>query len=79
MNANVKLTQLVLAILLFVAPSRVVAFCHELEVVHHRVYRVAATAAPAVTIDPTSEIPEMAFVADISGVCSNGGTLDITW
>ena len=35
--------------------------------------------APAVTIDPTSEMPEIAFVADISGVCSNGGTREITW
>jgi len=34
--------------------------------------------APAVTIDPTSEMPEIALVADINGVCSNGGTLEIT-
>ena len=33
--------------------------------------------APAVTIEPTKEIPEIALVADISGVCSNGGTRDI--
>jgi hypothetical protein len=35
--------------------------------------------APAVTIEPTKEIPEMAVVADISGVCSSGGTREITW
>jgi hypothetical protein len=35
--------------------------------------------APAVTIEPTKEIPEIAFVADISGVCSSGGTREITW
>lgn len=51
MNANVKLTQLVLAILLFAVPARVLAFCHELEVVQHRIYRVAAAAAPPVTIE----------------------------
>ena len=34
---------------------------------------------PAATSDPTSEIPEMAFVADMSGVCSSGGTRVITW
>ena len=34
---------------------------------------------PAITIDPTKEIPEMAFVADIKGVCSSGGTREITW
>src|SRR5262249_8980725 len=35
--------------------------------------------APAATSEPTSEMPEMAFVADISGVCSRGGTRVITW
>jgi hypothetical protein len=35
--------------------------------------------APAVTIEPTSEMPEIAFVADIKGVCSNGGTREMTW
>ena len=34
--------------------------------------------APAVTIEPTSEMPEIALVADIKGVCSNGGTREIT-
>src|SRR3954468_8207520 len=34
--------------------------------------------APAATIEPTSEMPEMAFVADISGVCSSGGTRGMT-
>ena len=31
------------------------------------------------TIDPTSEMPEMALVADISGVCRSAGTRVITW
>ena len=35
--------------------------------------------APAVTMEPTSEMPEIAFVADIKGVCSKGGTREITW
>src|SRR5918996_114190 len=34
--------------------------------------------APAVTIEPTSEMPEIALVADINGVCSSGGTREIT-
>ena len=34
--------------------------------------------APAVTIEPTSEIPEIAFVADMRGVCKSGGTREIT-
>ena len=34
---------------------------------------------PAATIEPTSEIPEIAFVADMSGVCSSGGTRVMTW
>jgi len=32
-----------------------------------------------VTIEPTSEMPEIAFVADINGVCKSGGTREITW
>src|SRR5829696_4134298 len=35
--------------------------------------------APAVTIEPTREMPEIALVADIKGVCSSGGTREITW
>ena len=34
---------------------------------------------PAATSEPTSEMPEMALVADISGVCSRAGTLVMTW
>jgi hypothetical protein len=30
-------------------------------------------------MEPTSEMPEMALVADIKGVCNNGGTREITW
>ena len=33
----------------------------------------------AVTNEPTNEIPEIALVADIKGVCSREGTLEITW
>ena len=35
--------------------------------------------APAATSEPTSEMPEMALVADISGVCSRAGTLVMIW
>ena len=35
--------------------------------------------APASTSEPISEMPEMALVADISGVCSRGGTRLMTW
>jgi hypothetical protein len=35
--------------------------------------------APASTSEPMSEMPEMALVADISGVCSSGGTRLMTW
>jgi aryl-alcohol dehydrogenase-like predicted oxidoreductase len=34
--------------------------------------------APAATSDPTSEMPEIAFVADMSGVCNSGGTRAMT-
>ena len=37
--------------------------------------RDGAACAPAATMEPTSEMPEMALVAAISGVCSSGGTL----
>src|SRR5207253_2866990 len=33
---------------------------------------------PAAMSEPTSEIPEIAFVAAINGVCSSGGTREIT-
>src|SRR5258708_25069633 len=35
--------------------------------------------APAMTNEPISEMPEIALVADISGVCSSGGTREINW
>src|SRR5439155_9894804 len=35
--------------------------------------------SPATTREPISEMPEMALVADISGVCSRGGTREMTW
>jgi len=34
---------------------------------------------PAITIEPHREMPEMAFVADIKGVCKSGGTREMTW
>ncbi len=34
--------------------------------------------APAATSDPTSEMPEMAFVADMSGVWRSGGNCELT-
>src|SRR5262249_2899424 len=34
---------------------------------------------PAITSEPINEMPEMALVADIRGVCSRGGTREITW
>src|SRR5262249_46817814 len=33
---------------------------------------------PAVRIEPTTEIAEMALVADINGVCNRGGTREMT-
>jgi NAD(P) transhydrogenase subunit alpha len=39
---------------------------------------LGTVAVSTATIEPTSEMPEMAFVADMSGVCSSGGTLVIT-
>ena len=33
---------------------------------------------PAATSEPTSEMPEIALVADISGVCNSGGTRVMT-
>jgi hypothetical protein len=34
---------------------------------------------PAATSEPTSEIPEIALVAAISGVCNSAGTRDRIW
>jgi hypothetical protein len=44
--------------------------------------RIVATVPwpdPAITIEPTSEMPDIAFVADIKGVCNSGGTREMTW
>ena len=38
----------------------------------------AAVARRPATSEPTSEMPEMALVADMSGVCSSGGTRVMT-
>ena len=43
-----------------------------------RTVAIAPRPAPARMSDPTSEMPEIAFVSDISGVCSSGGTRVIT-
>ena len=43
--------------------------------------RIVATAlrwAPAAMSDPTSEMPEIAFVAAMRGVCRSGGTREMT-
>ena len=39
----------------------------------------ASYSSPATTREPISEMPEMALVADISGVCNSGGTRVMTW
>ncbi len=39
-----------------------------------KVALIQPRSAPAATSDPTSEMPEMAFVADINGVCNSAGT-----
>jgi hypothetical protein len=44
-----------------------------------RIVLTAVWCAPAVTNDPTRDIPEIALVADMSGVCNRGGTREITW
>ena len=44
-----------------------------------RIVLTVLYSAPAVTMEPTSEIPDIALVADIRGVCSRGGTREITW
>ena len=44
-----------------------------------RIVLVRLYFAPAVTIDPISEMPEIAFVADMSGVWRSGGTREMTW
>ncbi len=52
MNAKSKVTPLAIVILLLALPARVRAFCHELEVVQQgRIYRAAASGAPAVTVE----------------------------
>ncbi len=40
---------------------------------------VRSAEAPATMSEPTNEMPDIALVADISGVCSSGGTRVITW
>ena len=45
------ITRLSLVASLFLLPARVLAFCHELDVAQARLYRAAASAAPAVTIE----------------------------
>ena len=49
-SRTLRLTALFL-IAILVQPHRVWAFCHELDVVQNKVYRVAAATAPAVTIE----------------------------
>ena len=42
------------------------------------VLSVTVARDPATTSEPISEMPDMALVADISGVCSSGGTREMT-
>ncbi len=44
-----------------------------------RIVLVALYFAPAVTSEPIREMPEIAFVADMSGVWRSGGTREMTW
>src|SRR6185436_5791140 len=44
-----------------------------------RVVRTASTCEPAMVMAATTEMAEMALVADISGVWSSGGTRCTTW
>ena len=55
----------------------IVAAVHRDEAEHRAHHRRGRR--PAATSEPTSEMPEIALVADISGVCSSGGTRVITW
>jgi len=48
---NLGMLKWLLAALWILAPHLAWSFCHELEVVQNRIYRVAAAAAPAVTIE----------------------------
>ena len=43
-----------------------------------RMVETLLCAAPAAISEPTSEMPEIALVAAMSGVCSNAGTFEIT-
>ena len=44
-----------------------------------RTARAEPWCAPAATSEPTSEMPQMALVPLMSGVCSSGGTREMTW
>lgn len=35
--------------------------------------------SPSTAIEPINAMPEMAFVAAMSGVCSNGGIREMSW
>ena len=57
-------TTLIVAAQTAIAPRRFVSRPHE---------------EPAITSEATSEMPEIAFVNAMSGVCRSCGTFEITW
>ena len=50
-NAMLRLRSLAVVILLWATPARVLAFCHELDVVQSGILRVAASPAPPLTLE----------------------------
>src|SRR6185369_15181553 len=50
-NAKLRAGLFAIAFLLLFLPARVLAFCHELEVVQGKIYRVAATPAAPLTLE----------------------------
>lgn len=51
MTAKTRIISIAAIVFLIALPERVLAFCHELEVVQGRFYRVAAAPAPQVTLE----------------------------
>ncbi len=46
---------------------------------HPSTFEIRSCLAPAATSEPTSEMPLMALVPLMSGVCKSGGTREMTW
>ena len=51
LNAILRLISLAVLILLWATPARVLAFCHEFEVVQSGIFRAAASPAPPLTLE----------------------------